>query len=162
MADVIISNANLDLPQHQVAVIELMNAYASDPMGDGKPLSDEVKGRLIDGLRRHPTTLIILAFEGDRPVGIATCFFGFSTFAARPLLNMHDYFVLPEQRGSGVGGKLLSAVEAEARKKGCCKLTLEVQENNHRARAIYEAFGFNRATYVEAAGGSLAMSKPLG
>src|SRR4051812_19357535 len=123
MAHVLIGKANLDLPQHQVAVIELMNAYASDPMGDGKPLSDEVKGRLIDGLRQHPTTLIILAFQGDRPVGIATCFFGYSTFAARPLLNIHDYFVVPDVRGSGIGKKLLSAVETEARKKGCCKLT---------------------------------------
>ncbi len=161
MAEVQIIRADLDSPQHADAVADLMNAYASDPMGDGRLLTDEVKMRLIDGLRRHPTTLIILAFQGDRPVGLATCFFGYSTFAASPLLNVSDYFVIPELRGSGIGKRLLSAVEVAARKSGCCKLTLEIQENNHRARTIYEAFGFSQAIYVEEAGGSLAISKRL-
>ena len=26
--------------------------------------------------------------------------------------------------------------------RGCCKLTLEVQEDNMRARTLYESFGF--------------------
>ena len=161
MTELRVIRANLEQAEHKTAVIDLMNAYASDPMGDGRPLSDEVKGRLIEGLRQHPTTLIILAFQDDQPVGIATCFFGYSTFAASPLLNISDYFVIPELRGTGIGKKLLLAVETAAREKGCCKLTLEVQENNRRARAIYQAFGFGQATYVEAAGGSLAMSKRL-
>lgn len=43
----------------------------------------------------------------------------------------------------------------------CCKLTLEVQENNHRARRVYEAAGFAQALYQEEAGGSLFYSKPI-
>ncbi len=32
--------------------------------------------------------------------------------------------VLPESSGHGIGAVLLSAVEAEAQRRGCCKLTL--------------------------------------
>lgn len=146
---------------HQQAILHLLNAYSLDPMGDGKPLAAEVRERLIPGLRAHPTTLVFLAYEENAAVGIAVCFRGFSTFAAKPLINIHDLAVLPEHRGRGIGRQLLAAVERKARELGCCKLTLETQENNHRARQTYAKFGFAQATYQAAAGGSLFFSKLL-
>jgi len=153
--------ANLDDPIHQQAILALLNAYALDPMGDGKPLADEVQRRLIPGLREHPTTLVVLAFSGGQAVGMAICFRGFSTFAARPLLNIHDFVVLDHCRGRGIGRRIMDEVETQARKLGCCKLTLEVQENNTRAHAVYDALGFKRSVYVEEAGGALFLTKPL-
>ena len=132
-----------------------------DPLGDGKPLAETTRRDLIPALRQHPTTMILLAYRGTEPVGLAICFRGFSTFAARPLMNIHDYYVAPNCRGTGVGRLLLAAVEQRAREIGCCKLTLEVQENNHRARGVYAAAGFTRSTYVAEAGGALFLSKPL-
>ncbi|MBK7975719.1 MAG: GNAT family N-acetyltransferase [Deltaproteobacteria bacterium] len=85
---------------------------------------------------------------------------GFSTFAARPLINVHDLAVLPEYRGHGIGRALLRAVERAARERGCVKLTLEVQENNQRARSVYAAAGFAQAEYG-ASGGALFCSKRL-
>jgi len=41
----------------------------------------------------------------------------------------------------------------------CCKVTLEVQENNRRSRQVYEAAGFAKAQYQAAAGGLLFYSK---
>ena len=154
--------ADLALDLHQAATVAMMNAYAMDAMGDGRPLSDYARQHLIAGLREHPTSLVFLVFRDAEPVGIATCFRGFSTFAARPLINISDYFVLPQYRGLGLGRRLLEAIEARAREWQCCRLTLEVQENNHRARSIYGMFGFAQATYVAGAGGSLYMTKPLG
>ena len=156
-----ITEADLSNPLHQAATVLMMDAYARDEMGDGRPLSHWAREHLIAGLREHPTTLVFLAFRGDEPVGIATCFRGFSTFAARPLINISDFFVLPACRGHGLGRRLLEAIEVRARALGCCRLTLEVQENNHRARAIYGAAGFAQAVYVAEAGGSLYMAKPL-
>jgi ribosomal protein S18 acetylase RimI-like enzyme len=153
--------ADLDLPAHQDAVVEMVDAYAQDPMGNGAPLPPEVKKALIPGLRAHPTTLIFLAWSGTAPVGIAVCFLGLSTFAAKPLVNIHDLAVLPTQRGKGVGRLLLAAVERKARELGCCKVTLEVLENNRRARELYAAVGFAQATYQEAAGGALFLAKKL-
>ncbi len=142
-------------------VLALTAAFALDPMGNGGPLAPEVLGRLIDGLRSHPTTLIFLAHVGENAVGIATCFRGFSTFSARPLVNISDLAVLPEWRGMGIGKRILAAVEDRARELGCCKVTLEVQENNQRARTVYQRAGFTRAVYGETAGGVLYYWKNL-
>lgn len=161
MSEFEIFQADLTCPEHQEAVLAMLNAYATDPMGDGKPLSEYARSHLIEGLARHPTTLIFLATRHTKPCGIAICFRGFSTFAAKPLINVHDFYVTAEVRGQGVGRALLGAVENEARATDCCKLTLEVQENNSRARSIYDRFGFAQAVYAADAGGALFMSKPL-
>ncbi len=156
-----ILEADLNRPDHQGAVLALVDAYARDPMANGAPLSDEARRGLIPGLREHPTALVFLAYLEGRPVGVAVCFRGFSTFAAKPLVNVHDLAVLPECRGRGVGRGLLRAVEQWARAAGCCKLTLEVLENNHRARTLYASTGFGQLTYQAAAGGALFLAKTL-
>src|SRR5467141_5308529 len=157
-----IVQADLERGDHRAAVLALTAAYALDPMGKGSALAQETLDRLIDGLRRHPTTLIFLAYlQGQEAAGIATCFLGFSTFFARPLLNIHDFAILPRHRGRGLGRHLLRAVEAKALELGCCKITLEVQENNVRARRVYERAGFAQAVYREATGGSLFYAKIL-
>ena len=153
--------ADLDLPEHAAAVTALVDAYARDPWGDGKPLADGVRQRLVPALREHPTTLVLLAWLGDEPIGVAVSFLGFSTFAARPLLNLHDLAVTPAARGRGVGRKLLEALESVARERGCCKLTLEVLEKNRRAKRLYEEFGFAQATYAEDGGSALFYAKKL-
>jgi ribosomal protein S18 acetylase RimI-like enzyme len=128
---------------HRAGIIEVLDSYAADPVGGGEPLTADVRERIVPALRDHPTALVLLAFEQKRPVGIAVCFQGFSTFRARALLNIHDLAVLPEWRGRGIGRSLLAAAEDRARRCGCCKLTLEVQDDNARALGLYRSFGFS-------------------
>lgn len=153
--------ADLDRPDHQAAVLAMIDTYSRDAMGDGAPLASDVRERLIPGLRAHPTTLVFLACDGDEPVGVAVCFLGFSTFAAKPLVNLHDVCVAPTHRGRGVGRGLLAAVEARARELGCCKLTLEVLDQNHRALRTYTAAGFKRYSLQPGAGEAIFLTKPL-
>ena len=161
MRPVEIVEADLNRAEHQHAVLKLIDAYAGDPMGNGKPLTPETRRALIPGLQQHPTTIIFLAYQGSDAIGIAVCFLGFSTFTARPLINISDFSVMPAHRGQGIGRLLLEGVERKARIMDCCKLTLEMQENNHRARKVYETAGFKQAIYVEAAGRALFLSKSL-
>ena len=156
-----IVEADLSLAEHQEAVLAMVDAYSRDAMGNGKPLDQDVRTRLIPGLRRHPTTLIFLAFDGVQSIGAAVCFIGFSSFAAKPIINIHDFVVLPTSRGKGIGRRLLEAVEAKARELGCCKLTLEVMDKNHQAIRMYLAAGFERYSLQEEAGVAIFMSKPL-
>jgi GNAT superfamily N-acetyltransferase len=153
--------ADLDQPDHQAAVLAMVDAYSRDPMGDGAPLSSEARERLIPGLRQHPTTLVFLAYDGDAPVGVAVCFLGFSTFAAKPLVNLHDVSIVPTHRGRGLGHALLAAVETKARELGCCKLTLEVLDQNHRALRTYTSAGFQRYALQPGAGEAIFLTKSL-
>ena len=132
--------------------MDVLDSYASDPRGGGVPLTRDVRSRLIPMLRAHPTTLVLLAYDGNEPVGLSPVglsigFWGISSFRAMPLLNIHDLAVVPAWRGKGVGRALLAAAEQRARERGCCKLTLEVQEDNTPARTLYERFGFQDVIY---------------
>ncbi|MGV8894783.1 MAG: GNAT family N-acetyltransferase [Burkholderiaceae bacterium] len=138
--------ANLALPKHADALIALMSDYSRDPMGGGNALPDHVKTNLAAELHKRATAHVILAFVDGAPAGLVVCFEGFSTFACKPLLNIHDVVVTQKHRKNGVCKRMLQQVEAIARQLGCCKLTLEVLEGNHPAQAAYSAFGF--ASYV--------------
>jgi ribosomal protein S18 acetylase RimI-like enzyme len=134
--------ANLADPAHQAAIVDLLDMYCRDPFGDERPLSAEARAGLIPGLVQHGGARVFLAFAGDVPAGVAICFVGFSTFKARPLLNIHDIAVAPHFRGQGLGRELLAAAEALAREQGHCKVTLEVRADNALAQQAYRRAGF--------------------
>ncbi len=137
-----VTPADLRRPDHAAALVEIIDSYARGPGGQNAPLSPQARQDMAAGLLEQPHSLVLLAWDGEEGVGAAVCFFGFSTFAARPLLNLHDFAVRPEWRGRGVGSALLDAVEERARARGCCKITLEVHDTNDRAKALYERRGF--------------------
>jgi ribosomal protein S18 acetylase RimI-like enzyme len=120
----------------------LLDAYARDPMGGGEPLCEASRAAVVSGLAATPGAFSLIArLDGD-PAGLANCFTGFSTFAAQPLVNVHDLAVLPRHRGRGIGRALLRAVEQEARRRGASKVTLEVLSRNEPAKALYRSHGF--------------------
>ena len=57
--------------------------------------------------------------------------------------------------------RLMDTIAARVLELGCCRLTLEVRENNVHARRIYAAAGFEQAVYVPEAGAGRCMHKPL-
>jgi ribosomal protein S18 acetylase RimI-like enzyme len=139
----------------------LLDAYAADPMGGGRPLRAEVKSELILRLRQRTDYFGFMAWCDSRPAGLINCFEGFSTFQARPLMNIHDVVVLSDFRGRGISLRLLEQVERLACERGCCKLTLEVLSNNSVAKAAYEKFGFAGYQLDPAAGEAVFWEKAL-
>ena len=158
---VTVIRADYDNPTHAKDVVAMLDICARDPMGGGEPLSDDVRSGLIAGLKAHPTAFSILAYEGDTPIGLANCFFGFSTFAAKPLVNIHDMVVDPDHRGKGVGKALFGTVEDTARQAGACKVTLEVLNGNHAAKALYTSLGYGDYALDPATGTALFWQKKL-
>ncbi|MEN9578595.1 MAG: hypothetical protein RJA70_1604 [Pseudomonadota bacterium] len=157
-----IIEADLRTPSHSETLVQLMDEYARDPMGGGKGLSDDVKANLAPALAMRTTAHVILAFVEDQPAGLVVCFEGFSTFACKPLLNIHDLIVATPYRGMGISKLLLHKVEAIAIALGCCKLTLEVLAGNHVARAAYSACGFRGYELSPQVGQALFWEKQLG
>lgn len=146
---------------HARAIFELLNLYAQDPMGGGKPLSEATRRDLVPELRRRPWVVTLLALLGDQPVGLLIAMEGFSTFAARPLMNIHDVAVHPEFRSQGIGSALFQEVEKVSIKRNCCKLTLEVLEGNERAKALYSRLGFQPYELDPATGAAQFWEKPI-
>ena len=146
---------------HAQALVFLLDAYAQDPMGGGEALKPEASARLCNDLSRIEGAISFIAWLGDQPIGLINCFEGYSTFKAKPLLNVHDIAVLDGHRGQGVGQALLQAAEAHALTRGCCKLTLEVLSGNAPAMQSYKRFGFEQYELDPAAGQAQFMQKWL-
>jgi len=141
--------------------LALLDHYAQDPMGGGEGLSAYARSHLVDSLKGLPGFHGALAYDGETAVGLINCFTGFSTFAARSLLNIHDIVVHANWRGQGIGQLLLQWAASRARELGCCKLTLEVLSNNRRALSSYERAGFLPYVLDPSAGHALLMQKYL-
>jgi len=143
-----VEQADYTNTEHAAALIYLLDAYASDPMGGGHPLNDFARLNLVAALAARPQAFSVLAFgcsaddQPSEPIGLVNCFEGFSTFACQPLVNVHDVVVLPAYRGRRVAEKMLDLVTEIARERGACKLTLEVLQGNRAAVKLYERVGF--------------------
>jgi GNAT superfamily N-acetyltransferase len=121
IADLIRGLARYEKLEHEVTMTE-------------EKLTDSLFGE-----RRYAETLIA---EDDRqPVGFALFFHNFSTFLAQPGIYLEDLFVIPEQRGRGVGRALLERLAQVAVDRGCARLEWAVLNWNQDAIRFYERLG---------------------
>jgi ribosomal protein S18 acetylase RimI-like enzyme len=153
--------ADLSQPEHGAACLALLDAYAREDTGGGQPLSAFVRANLVDELSKRDTVHVILGYADGAPAGLMICIEGFSSFACKPLINIHDVIVLPEYRGRGLFRRMLQELEKVAARLGCCKLTLEVLEGNQAALAAYRAAGFDGYQLDPAMGKALFWQKKL-
>ena len=162
--DIRVVRADYANPTHAAALVAMLDAYASDPMGGGEGLSDFAKAQLAPALAARPQAFSVLAFVGaddSTPVGLVNCIEGFSTFACKPLVNVHDVAVMSDYRGQRIGERMLELVETLARERGACKLTLEVLSGNGGAVKLYQRVGFGDYALGSAMGSANFMQKWL-
>jgi GNAT superfamily N-acetyltransferase len=158
-----------DVEQGKV-LVQLLNGYAQDECGGGKPLEDTVQRNLPAQLAaRVPQAFSFIAYycpEEDTsaqlvPAGLINCFEGFSTFAGKPLVNVHDLYVVPEYRGKGVSRALLKTAEQEAINRKSCKVTLECLSGNAIAMKAYQKYGFTSYELDPQHGHAVFMEKKI-
>ena len=135
--------ADLHSTSHAGDIVRLLNEYASDPMGGGQPLTEYTKTNLVSELAKRDRCTVVLTYVEQEAAALVICFEGFSTFSCKPILNIHDVVVSQKFRGQGLAVGLLEKAESVAMETGCCKMTLEVLEGNHRAAKVYREFGFS-------------------
>jgi GNAT superfamily N-acetyltransferase len=128
---------------HQKAFTYLMNCYRNDPMGGVGEMTLELSEKLLDDLKNHPTYSGFFVVAKNEFIGLANCFTNYSTFKAKPLMNIHDFIVIPEWRGKKAAEFLLSELAKYLKDKGYCRISLEVRHDNQRAQALYKRMGFN-------------------
>lgn len=78
---------------------------------------------------------------GALRVGLLDILFLFTKPAKNELL-IDSLAVSEDERGKGIGSKLLGSVIEYARSNGFDRIRLEVVETNHNARRLYERIGF--------------------
>jgi GNAT superfamily N-acetyltransferase len=116
-----------------------------------------------------PASLFYLAMLGDRAVGYAElrdepppdCVTG------RKPVQLSRIYLEQSEIGRGVGAALMKACLEEASRRGCDTIWLSVWDQNHRALAFYDAWGFrNVGTWEFDFGGTIyhdpVMVKELG
>src|SRR5436190_23578712 len=98
--------------------------------------------QLVDVLfGERPAAEVLLAFEGESPVGFAVFFYNFSTWLGRPGLYLEDLFVKPDKRGKGYGRALLVELAKIARDRGCGRMEWAVLDWNEPAIKFYRSLG---------------------
>lgn len=81
------------------------------------------------------------AGQSGQVAGFALFFHTFSTFLGRRGLWLEDLFVLPAQRGKGLGRALLTHLAGIARERGCGRFEWSVLDWNTPAIGFYERMG---------------------
>lgn len=161
MLDIQTVMADLKNKQHADAYLSLMSHYACDPMGGGEDISDFAKENLITTLLERNDIFIVLIFSGDKPAALLTAIEGFSTFACKPLFNIHDVVVHKDFRGNRLTKHLFEKIEETAKQRDCCKITLEVLSGNDVACKAYQSLGFSDYQLDPEFGSALFWTKKL-
>lgn len=142
-----IIDGDLNIEEHAAHFLRLTSAYMADEMGGADAWNEEQKKDVIREMANHPCALILFVKVDGQFAGICTSFYAYSTFLAKPLLNIHDIYIDNSFRGMGVGKKLVQALGEIAKQKNCGKITLEVRRDNLNARDLYKSQGFTEAPH---------------
>ena len=127
-------------PEDVPIILQLIHDLATyERAPDEVTATKEQLNQVLFGPR--PAAEVVLALEGNAPVGFAVFFHNFSTWLGRPGLYLEDLFVKPEERGKGYGRALLVHLANIARDRGCGRMEWAVLDWNEPAIQFYRKLG---------------------
>ena len=88
-----------------------------------------------------PAAFCDLAYQGTKPVGLATWYWVYTTFGASRGIYLEDLYVRAEHRGSGYGKALLAHLAKEALARGAKRVEWSVLNWNKPSIEFYERLG---------------------
>jgi GNAT superfamily N-acetyltransferase len=92
---------------------------------------------------------LIARANGGEAVGFATVYWSWDTLIAARVGIMHDLFVIPPARGTGIADLLIEGCVEECRRHGAAKLGWQTAPDNRRAQRVYERVGATRDEWVD-------------
>ena len=90
-----------------------------------------------------PETFLEVAVADDKLMGVIMVTMREELMSHAPSAHLEAIVVHPDARGQRLGQRLLERSEEAARERGATSLSLHVFSNNHRARGLYRANGFD-------------------
>lgn len=127
-------------PAQQDALLELARSFHAE---DGHPLTERGEAAIGMIANGHPLGRAWLIHEAGRLVGYAVLGLGFGIEYGGPDAFVDDLYLVPEARGRGLGGLVLTQLELEAKALGLAALFLVVDPENLPARRVYDRIGFS-------------------
>ena len=109
------------------------NAEYDDPTPPVPALAERVGELLAD-------EAIVVLLADRPPTGLAVLRTKPSLWSKAADAYLEELYVIPEQRGKGIGKALLTAAIDAARKAGADHFELTTGETDREARALYESF----------------------
>jgi len=136
-SDLTIRNAT---PDDAGVILSFIRALA-----DYEKLSDQVTAT-EDDLRsslfgESKVAEVLLAHEGEAPVGFALFFHNYSTFLGKPGIYLEDLFIKYEYRNKGYGKALLVHLARLANQRGCGRFEWSVLDWNTPSIEFYRGLG---------------------
>ena len=83
---------------------------------------------------------VLLALEGERPVGFAQC--------AMRRDYLEGIFVLPEHRRRGIARRLVDACQSWAQLQGCKEFASDCELDNLESQRFHQACGFTEVNRI--------------
>ena len=80
----------------------------------------------------------LIAEKNGKPIGLSLYFYSFSTWLGEPGIYVQDLYVVEEERGTGLGQRLLEETARQGRARNATHLRLSVEQENTRAQQFYE------------------------
>jgi GNAT superfamily N-acetyltransferase len=108
----------------------------------GYPTSVEAVARRMERLRSSNADRLVVAELDGEVVGLASLHTSLSVEYDAPAAKLSAIVVDELHRRHGIGEALLVAMEAEARRRGCCLIFLTTAKRRKDAHAFYRRSGF--------------------
>ena len=120
---------------------------AFEPLPPGRERDDLWRPDL-NGLRAwvdgtQPDTSVRVATNRGDIVGAGIVTYGPEPFTSQLNAHLLAIVVAPSVDGQGIGQRLMTELDAEARRRGAATMSLNVFTANERARSLYERLGFH-------------------
>jgi len=108
----------------------------------GYPTAPEQVPARLERLSSDARAVVIVAEESGRVIGLATAHTHSSIHVDGEVAWITSLVVGSARRKHGVGRRLVAALEAWARSRGCVRLSVTTALHRHEAHAFYERLGF--------------------
>jgi GNAT superfamily N-acetyltransferase len=125
-------------PADGAAILNLAQAFHNE---DGHPLSSQGE-RALEYLLADQSQGLVFRIEGPAGlIGYAVLCFGYSVELGGRDVFLDDLYLIPSERGQGLGQSVMDALIGFAWEAGCAAMHLEVVAGN-RAENFYRRLGF--------------------
>lgn len=118
------------------AWLKLWKAYQAFYKTNLDDVTDSLWQRLMRGDKGDPVCLV--AEDNGKLAGMVQYLFHGTTWSPRERIYLNDLYTIPEERGKGIGRRLIAAVYKEATKHDCDQVYWLTQDFNEEGRRLYD------------------------